>query len=167
MSINLVKVGHPTPGADVSHDVNLDGPKLRVKLYIVGKDMWAMSPITQDQRIGLELLHVVSFDNWVGLHCSIDRGNDEGEWREMYISFRERNSARTSAQIQRGVREKLDKVQTEAFEALKHDPTTILSLYLETKGVYEMPETIQPWTCVGSVMSDNVDSLLTILKTYV
>ena len=166
MSIDFAKVRQPTPGEDVSHDVNLDGPKLRVKLYIVGKDMWAMSPITQDQRIGLELLHVVPFGNWIGLHCSIDRGNDEGAWREMYISFRERNSVSTSAQIQRGVRKKLDTVQTEAFEALKHDPTTILSLYLETKGVYEMPETIQPWTGVGSVVSD-VDSLLTTLKMYV
>ncbi len=59
-------------------------PKLRVKLYIVDEDMWVMPPITQDQRIGLELLHVVPFDNWVGLHCSIDRGNEQGTWREMY-----------------------------------------------------------------------------------
>ena len=143
-------------------------PKLRVKLYIIDElAIWAMPPITKKQRIGLELLHVVPFDNWVGLHCSIDRGNVEGEWREMYMLFRERNSARMPAQVQRGVSEKLDKVQTEAFEALQRDSTTILSLYLGTKGVFEIPETIQTWTGVGSAISDNVDSLLTTLKMYV
>jgi hypothetical protein len=146
---------------------NLDGPKLRVKLYIVGGRNWDMPPITQQQRIGLELLHVVPFDNWEGLHCSIDRGNEQGDWFEMYSGIRERNSVRTPAQIQRDVREKLDKVQTEAFEALQRDSTTILSLYLGTKGVFEIPEKIQPWTGAGLAMPDNVDSLLTTLKTYV
>ena len=85
----------------------------------------------------------------------------------IYMDSRECNSVKTTEQIQRGVREKLDTVQTEAFEALQRDPTTILSLYLDTKGFFKMPETIQPWTGVGSAMSDNVDSLLTTLKMYV
>ncbi len=141
-------------------------PKLRVKLYIVGEKIWTMPTITQHQRIGLEPSHV-PFYNWMGLHCSIDRGNDEGTWKDMYMDVRERNSGKTESQIINGVLEKLDTVQTEAFEALQHDTTTILSLYLSTKGVFDIPETIQPWTGVGSGMSDNVDSLLTTLKTYV
>jgi hypothetical protein len=126
-----------------------------------------MPPITQQQRIGLELLHVVPFDNWVGLHCSIDRGNDEGERKEIYMLYRGYSHVQTPAQIQRDVRGKLDIIQTEAFEALQRDPTTILSLHLGTKGVFEMPKTIQPWTGVGLAESDNVDSLLTTPKTYV
>jgi hypothetical protein len=62
--------------------------------------------------------------------------------------------------------EKLGTVQTEAFEALQRDATTILTLYLGTKDVFEMPEKTKPWTGVGSAMSDNADSLLTTLKTH-
>ena len=36
----------------------------------------------------------------------------------IYMDSRECNSVKTTEQIQRGVREKLDTVQTEAFEAL-------------------------------------------------
>jgi hypothetical protein len=83
------------------------------------------------------------------------------------MDSREHYSGRKSADILRDVLEKLDTVQTEAFEALRKDPTTILSLNLGVKGVFEMPEAIQPWTGVGSAIPDNVDSLLTSLKTYV
>jgi hypothetical protein len=138
-------------------------PKLPLKLYIIGEKFWAMPPITQHQKLGLELLLVVPFDNWVGLHCSIDHGNDEGTWREIYTVFPHRNSALTPEQIQRGVTEELDTVQTEAFEALQRDPTTILSLYLGTQGVFKMPEAIQPWIGVKAAMSDNIHSLLTTL----
>ena len=153
----------PTPNAVMAMPKDM---KLRVKLCIVGGNHWVMPPITQDQRIGLELCHVVPFYNWNGLHCSIDHGNDEGTWRDMYMDSRERYSGKTEPQIIKDVMEKLDTVQTEAFEALKRDPTTILSLYLGTKGFFEMPEAIQPWTGAGSAMPDNVDSLLTSLKTY-
>jgi hypothetical protein len=153
----------PTPNSVIDMPTE---PKLRVKLYIVGGNNWAMPPITQDQRVGLELCHVVPFYNWNGLHCSIDHGNDEGAWRDMYMDSRERYSGKTEPQIIKEVMEKLDTVQTEAFEVLRDDPTTILSLYLSTKGFFEMPKAIQPWTGVGSAMPGNVDSLLTSLKTY-
>jgi hypothetical protein len=142
-------------------------PKLRVKLYIVGEKFWDLPPITPHQRIGLVLSHVVPFSNWNGLHCSIDRGNDEGIWRDIYMDSRERYSGKTEPQIMKDVMEKLDTVQTEAFGTLRDDPTTILSLNLGVKGVFKMPKDIQPWTGVGSVMPDSVDSLLTSLKTYV
>ena len=146
---------------------NLDGQKLRVKLYIIGDKFWDLSPITPHQRIGLVLSHVVPFSNWNGLHCSIDRGNDEGIWRDIYMDSRERYSGKTEPQIMKDVMEKLDTVQTEAFGTLRDDPTTIMSLNLGVKGVFKMPKDIQPWTGVGSVMPDSVDSLLTSLKTYV
>jgi hypothetical protein len=76
----------------------------------------------------------------------------------MYTVFRHRNSALTTEQILRDVFNNLDTVQTEAFEALKRDSTTILSLYLGTQGVFDMPKTIQPWTGVKAAMSDNVTS---------
>jgi hypothetical protein len=138
-------------------------PKLPLRLYIIGENFWAMPPITQHQKLGLELLLIVPFDNWEGLHCSIDHGNDMGTWREMYTVFRHRNSMMTPEQILRDVLNNLDKVQTEAFEALQRNSTTILSLYLGTQGVFKMPETIQPWTGVESTMSDNIHSLLTTL----
>ncbi len=81
----------------------------------------------------------------------------------MYTVFRHRNSMMTPEQILRDVLNNLDKVQTEAFEALQRNSTTILSLYLGTQGVFKMPETIQPWTGVESTMSDNIHSLLTTL----
>jgi hypothetical protein len=97
---------------------NLDGQKLRVKLYIMDGRNWAMPPITQDERLGLKLLDVMPFDNWIELHCSIDRGNDKGERKEMYNFNIEHTSVRTLQQIQRDVRARLDAVQIEAFEAL-------------------------------------------------
>jgi hypothetical protein len=154
----------PTPNAVMAMPTE---PKLRLKLYIVGGKFWDLPPITPRQRIGLVLSHVVPFSNWNGLHCSIDRGNDEGIWRDIYMDSRERYSGKTEPQIMKDVMEKLDTVQTEAFGTLRDDPTTILSLNLGVKGVFKMPKDIQPWTGVGSAIPDNVDSLLTSLKTYV
>ena len=149
---------------------NLDGLKLRVKLCIVDGRQWAMLPITQDQRLGLELLNVMPFDNWEELYCSIDRGNDEGEREKIYSVYKRDNTLRTTAQIQRGVMEKLDTVQTKAFEALQREPTTILSLYLYTKRVFELPKNLEPWTGAGyAEVGDSTDlgSLLSTLGTYV
>jgi hypothetical protein len=123
-------------------------PKLPLRLYIIGEKLLAMPPITQHQKLAVELSYVVPFYNWVALHCSIDSGNSSGTWREMYTVFRHRNSALTTEQILRDVFNNLDTVQTEAFEALKRDSTTILSLYLGTQGVFDMPKSIQPWTGV-------------------
>ena len=68
------------------------------------------------------------------------------------------------------MREKLDTVQTKAFEALQREPTTILSLYLYTKRVFELSKNLEPWTGakyaeVGD--STDLDSLLSTLGTYV
>jgi len=176
IELNAIERRFPIPlrGFDIREEneaskpsVNLDGLKLRVKLDIVGRTYWEMPSITKLQRIAVELLNVVPFENWVGLYCSIDRGNDEGKQKEIYLTYRESNDTQTPEQIQRDVRGKLDRIQTEAFDALQRDPTTILSLHLGTKGVFEMPKTIQPWFGVGLSESDNVDSLLTTLKAYV
>jgi hypothetical protein len=59
-----------------------------------------MPPITQDERIGVELLNVVPFENWEGLYYSIDRGNEEGGWEEVYMNSRGYNRVRTPVQVQ-------------------------------------------------------------------
>ncbi len=142
-------------------------PVLRVVVHILYENAALdMSPITlhERERVGLELEKVVPFEYWNDLKYSLDQRDKGGSWIKIYNYTNERRfyTGRSTREIQVDVLAKLDAIQTEAFEALQRDDTTILSLYLYPFDHFEIPQHI-----LENAQKLNVSELLVELKTLI
>ena len=105
-------------GSEVSHgdevwiDMNDREAALTVVVHFMGKSaMWTLPPITSENRVGLELDKVVSFQYWKKLRDRIVTGGEGGGWVHLYNKHEGRTFELTDRDIKEKIMETLDAIR--------------------------------------------------------
>ena len=114
---------------------------LPVVVDFMGKQAkWTLLSITGENRVGLELEKVVPFQYLKKLRGRNVTGGEGGGWVPLYTKLEGRTFELTDRDIQENVMETLDRIQTDALNALEGGVTTRLDLSLEVFSTFTIPQ---------------------------